>query len=68
MIKLQDLGRNVAQFIYFKEVQSHFGLLHLVEAEKDGYAKPKGYFNLDKIASLIDGLKLINTFSTVDII
>ena len=49
MFKLDDLGRNVTQFIYFKEVESHFGFLNLFQAEKDGYPMPKSNFkNLQK--------------------
>ena len=32
-----DLGRKVVQFLHFKEVNSPFGFLHLVVAEKDGF-------------------------------
>ena len=34
MFKLDDLGRNVAHFTYFKEVQSRFGFLHLVRQRR----------------------------------
>ena len=47
-ILLDELGRNVFQFIYFKEIESLLGFLHMVEADKDGYAIPKCYFSLQK--------------------
>ena len=56
----------MTQFIYFKEVQSHFGFLHLVEAEKDGFAIPESYFNLDKNSLLHRWSQVDEILSTVD--
>ena len=42
------IGRKVMQFLHFKEVNSPFGLLHLVVTEKDDFQIPKKKFSLQK--------------------
>ena len=42
------IGREVVQFLHFKEVNSPFGFLHLVVAEKYGFQIPKKKFSLQK--------------------
>ena len=63
---LDELGRKVVQFIYFKEIESLFGFLHLVEAEKDGYAIPKRYFGLQKNNLLYIWSQVDEILSTVE--
>ena len=41
-----NFGRNVKQFIYFREVQSPFGFLFLERVKKDGFEIPKKTFHL----------------------
>ena len=66
MFMLDELGRKVVQFIYFKEIESLFGFLHLVEAEKDGFAIPKRYFSLQKNNLLHRWSQVDEILSTVE--
>ncbi|KAI6656124.1 hypothetical protein LOD99_1457 [Oopsacas minuta] len=66
MFKLDELGRKVVQFISFKEIESLFVFLHLVEAEKDGYAIPKPYFSLQKNNFLHRWSQVDEILSTVE--
>ena len=48
MFIADESGRNIQQFLSFCEVQSPFGFLFLVRAEKNGYVIPKSNFTLQK--------------------
>ena len=42
------LGQKVVQFLHFREVESTFGYLELVSAEKNGFEVHKNIFDLQK--------------------
>ena len=42
------LGRKVTKFIHFREVDSSFGFLQLIRAEKDGIDVPFALFDIQK--------------------
>ena len=54
-----NLGREVVQFLHFRQVRSPFGFLYLEQVEKYGYNVPKKLFDLQKNS-------LISRWSQID--
>ena len=48
MFMTDTLGKKVIQFLHFREVESTFGYLQLLSAEKNGFEVPKNKFELQK--------------------
>ena len=60
------IGRKVVQFLHFKEVNSPFGFLHLVVAEKDGFQIPKKKFSLQKNSLLHKWSQVAEILNTIN--
>lgn len=66
MSKLNDTGRHVVEFLWFRKIDSPFGFLHLVCVEKDGFKIPKNNFALNKNSRLNKWSQLSNIFETIN--
>lgn len=49
---LNNTGRKVSQFLWFRRIESSFGFLFLVLVKKDGFEIAKNLFKLDKNSRL----------------
>lgn len=48
MFMTDTMGRKVIQFLHFRNVESNFGFLKLISAEKNGFEVPKSKFSIQK--------------------